>query len=465
MDADVIVVGAGLAGLMAALHAKGDVLIVSSGQPNTEKAQGGIAASLGKDDSEELHFRDTINAGDGLCEEEAVNILIKDGKERVKELRASGLKFDDEPSMEAAHSVRRVLHIGDFTGMEVLSFVNELARDIPRLDARVKGLLISQGRCCGVVTEKDDELNELRAGSVILATGGYAGLYSKTTNPESAVGAGALLAYQAGAELMDLELVQFHPTVFDGFLISEAIRGEGAELVNDKGERFLKRHNQDELSGRDVVARAVQAELQAGRKVFLDATSIEPGYFKKRFSHIYSKCVEMGIDPTKRLVPVEPAAHYCMGGVRTDLNARTNIPGLLACGEVACTGVHGANRLASNSLLEALVFGARAGEQTSASTGFTLPRPKTCIADVRPSHEAKQVLWDSCGISRSEKSLKQGLAGRPGKLAELIIRSALARKESRGAHYREDFPAKWKVPMHTVVRRNFSEVRFVRANT
>jgi len=458
MDTDVLVVGAGLAGLSAAFYCKQkdrkkDVLVVSlpGGESCTRKAQGGIAAAIGASDSHALHARDTVVAGNGLCNKQAVELLVKEGTERVRELMKLGLEFDDDLGMEAAHSRNRILHIGDFTGENALNFMNELTASVDRLEGRAVSLLSDGRQCGGALIETRGGLEKVRAPAVVLASGGFAAMYSHTTNPETSIGDGMLLAFQAGAELMDLEFVQFHPTVFNGFLLSEALRGEGAVLINSDGERFMKKFPAMELSPRDVVARAIQDELSKRKKVFLDATGIDANFVRERFSNIYTKCLELGVDITREPVPVKPAAHYTIGGVKTDLKARTRVRGLFACGEVACTGVDGSNRLASNSLLAALVFGARAGEETVSE------KPKKVFEGAPAINrsvddELRNIMWEYAGVIRSEKGLRKGLelvTGRD-KLAEMVFKAALQRKESRGSHYRQAFPGKLPAPRHSV---------------
>lgn len=448
MDSEVLVIGAGIAGFSAAIHCD-NALIIEKGTPNTEKAQGGIAAALGEEDNEEIHLEDTLNAGAGLCDENASRVMVEQGPKEIKDLISAGLVLDREPGMEGAHSKPRVLHFGDHTGEQVLSKLRELAEEIPKIEARVTGLLLSEGVCSGVVLENSEEIT---ANSVILATGGFAGLYSKHTNPSSTVGDGVALAFKAGAELMDLEFVQFHPTVFDGFLISESLRGRGALLLNEKNERFV-----DELAGRDVVSRAMYEQLLES-KVFLDARKIPEEVIRNHFSNIYNTCLDRGFDLTKDLLPVEPAAHYTMGGVRTDLDGRTSIKNLFACGEVACTGAHGANRIGSNSLLEGLVFGVRSGK--AASRAFEASKGEPVMLDEKISDSTRQTLWEYCGIVRNEKLLKEGLSKNPEGLAELVLKCALARDESRGAHYREDCPHSKSIAKHSFLKRDSDGVFF-----
>ena len=447
----------------------------------TAYAQGGIAAALGAGDSPELHRRDTLAAGAALCDAKAVEVLVEEGPARVRELATAGAHFDLEPGgnfklgREAAHSRRRIVHAhGDQTGAEVARTLIKRVRESERIDvlekARILDLIVEDGVTFGVRAAVAGKAVEIIADATVLATGGCGQVYRYTTNPQVATGDGYAIAHRAGATLADMEFVQFHPTALDTpenplQLISEAVRGEGAVLLNEDGERFmLKRHKLAELAPRDVVAREIFREKAGGRRVFLDARMLGP-LFEGRFPGIFAICRARGIDPANDLIPVTPAAHYMMGGIVTDLRGRASLNRLYACGEVARTGVHGANRLASNSLLEGLVFAERvARDMIQVKKLPTPPRKKNWdVAVLRDRGAAqvaadsiRQVMWDHCGIDRSAKGLRLGLA----KLTEiesrlpvgateetnmvqtslLIADAALLRKESRGGHYRSDFP-------------------------
>jgi L-aspartate oxidase len=501
---DFIVVGSGIAGLRAAiaLAAAGRVTVLTKdriAESNTEYAQGGIAAALSQDDDATLHFRDTIEAGAGLCDEQAVSVLVEEGPRYILELIEHGAEFDRHGgrlamTREAAHSRRRILHArGDATGHEIVRALLAWSRQFPNVEylqhAYTQSLIVRDGRCLGV-TFVDSEwglVRALYARAVVLATGGAGQLYLRTTNPEVATGDGHAMAYRAGAVMADMEFVQFHPTALalpgaPCFLLSEALRGEGGHLRNIHGERFMPRYDQRaELAPRDVTSRAIYFEMKRTRApyVYLDLSHLDCSFVRQRFPKIYSTCLLYDLDITRDLIPVSPAAHYFMGGVRTDTWGRTSIVGLYAAGEVACTGVHGANRLASNSLLEGLVFGARAGEaaRLEAPETIELAEPAdwdfgqgadpSIQEDVRS--EVKQVMWEKVGIVRSEEGLKQALARldqiatRPLStrswnfvtLARLVAEAALWRRESRGAHYREDYPERddAKFRRHTLQRR------------
>jgi L-aspartate oxidase len=493
VHSDFLVLGSGIAGLRAALTLarEGKVLVVTKDQPtesNTGYAQGGVAVAIGPDDQPSLHLEDTLAAGAGLVNEEAAKALVEEGPDRIRELLAWGARFDREEgrvhlTREAAHSRSRVLHaLGDATGfemvrallgqaqradgLEVRSFACSI--DLERIDGRVAG--------CRFLTDRGEEVRVL-ARATLLATGGAGQVFAETTNPEVATGDGMAMAFRAGAALQDMEFVQFHPTALalpeaPRFLISEAVRGEGGRLRNGRGERFV-----DELLPRDQVARAIALENLAGRgPVRLDVSHLDPDRIKTRFPRIHATCLRHGVDITKEAVPVTPAAHYVMGGVASDLQGRTALPGLYVAGEAACNGVHGANRLASNSLLEGLVFGARAA-QAMAADGNSAPAvapsldknaplataAEPAVAEETLREELRARTWEGLGLKRDAAGLRallEFLGGMRGRLsaaprgraaAELrnladvataMARCALFREESRGGHYRSDFPAR-----------------------
>ncbi len=503
MTCDFLVVGAGVAGLRAAIElAKaGRVLVVAKDslrESSSEYAQGGIAAAVGVDDSPRLHEEDTLAAGDGLCDPEAVRLLVGEGPAAVQELIEWGAEFDREGSRlalgrEGAHSRRRILHAhGDSTGREIARTLYHKAVSLRNVEflafSAVMDLLPSESGVAGVVAcdVSTQHHVQLQARAVLLATGGFGRVFAHSTNPEVASGDGVAAAWRAGAELSDLEFVQFHPTVLavegaPGFLLSEALRGEGAYLRNASGERFMTRyHALAELAPRDVVSRAIVTEMEraGAAQVYLDLTHLEAEFVRRRFPRIYETCLRHGVDLTKEPAPVRPAAHYAMGGVRSDLEGRTSLPRLYAAGEVACTGVHGANRLASNSLLEALVFGARAGRAMRELAGAPLAPPAPLAEPLFPcisEEEVRRLSWRQCGIVRSGECLEKAcrelasmpLAGsaRPNRamfelrslhtVAWLVARCALARRESRGAHYRTDYAEKrTELQKHSRIRKD-----------
>jgi L-aspartate oxidase len=493
---DFIVVGAGVAGLRAAiaLAEAGKVLVLTK-QELTESAsqyaQGGIAVALSDEDEISLHLQDTIQAGDGIVTEEAARVLVEEGPERIQELIDWGTEFDRSGTKltftrEAAHSRSRILHAhGDSTGREIVRALYAKAVSLNNIAFSefefTAELHVEAGKVCGVeLTSGAGQLHLVNSAAVLLATGGAGQVYSNTTNPAVATGDGVAMAYRAGAEVSDMEFVQFHPTALylkkaPRFLLSEALRGEGAVLRNAELHRFMsKYHEMGELAPRDVVARAIAHELEVSRLkepvVYLDMTHLKADHIKTRFPRIYATCLQHNIDITIDQVPVRPAAHYIMGGVRTGLRGQSSLAGLYAAGETACTGVHGANRLASNSLLEGLVFGARAGETmrnelTSQRTaGVLAVQPALGSASTETEgfiREIQQLMWNQSGIVRSRQGLAEAerdLQAAAARLplpfsrrncearnihttASLIVRSALARRESRGAHYRTDYPA------------------------
>lgn len=506
LRADFLIIGSGIAALRAAaeLAGRSDVLILTKAEPregNTGYAQGGIAAAVGAGDSPAVHAADTIAAGDGLCDERAVRALVDDGPRYVRELMAWGARFDrdadGEPALaiEGAHSARRVLHARDATGLEIGRVLWERASALPGVvtqdHARAVALIVEEGRCAGARFLLDDgSEGRARAGVVLLATGGAGQVYRETTNPPVATGDGVAMAYHAGARVADLEFVQFHPTALSvpgqpRFLLSEALRGEGARLVNRAGEAFMARYDPaGDLAPRDRVARALVREAErTGAPVYLSLQHLDAAFVHARFPLISDACKRAGLDLARDPVPVGPAAHYVMGGVHTDLDGRTSVPGLFAAGEVACTGVHGANRLASNSLLEGLVFGARAGaamrggsRESWPAAEATGPAPgaatlagggPTAPAVQPPSLETiRDLMWRNVGLFRDragllaalevlepawhwlESALHSGIpldaeAWRTANVltvARLMARAALRREESRGAHYRSDYP-------------------------
>jgi L-aspartate oxidase len=509
LETDFVVIGSGVAGLRASIElaktgARVTVLTKDkASESNTEYAQGGVAVVLSDDDNAELHEEDTLIAGAGLCDVEAVETLVIEGTKYIQQLIEWGTEFDREGgklvfTQEAAHSRRRILHAhGDSTGKEIVRALIARARQEKTIVlmpfANTESLIIQDERCVGVgfLDPILKAPREIFARAVILCTGGAGQLFLHTTNPLVATGDGMAMAYFAGAEMADMEFVQFHPTALNlenapRFLLSEAMRGEGGILRNKYGERFMSRYNQKlELAPRDVVSRSIVAEMRrtGTRTVFLDMTAMDEDFLKNRFPKIYETCKFYNLNIAKDLLPVSPASHYIMGGVRTDLHGRTTVAGLYAAGEVACTGVHGANRLASNSLLEGLVFGGRAGaaaiEDSSKfrvqSSKFENPQSETGIWNLESGistavkKRVKRVMWERVGILRNRDSLKRALdefeqisqanLGTSSRnfvtLAKLIATAALWREESRGGHFRTDFPETikdWRV--HSVQERD-----------
>jgi len=512
---DFVVIGSGIAGLTFALKAAkhGSVAVITKrkgADSNTAWAQGGIACVISDEDSFELHVRDTLEAGAGLCDEAAVRTIVTEGPDRIRELIKLGLQFDEREvsgqreldlGREGGHSKRRVLHVRDVTGKEI---ENTLLRELNRqphvelLENHMAVDLITAGklgfatedRCLGiyVLDEKSGEVETIRSDRIVLATGGCGKVYLYTTNPDIATGDGVAIGWRAGAVIANMEFVQFHPTCLfhakaKSFLISEAVRGEGGVLRNNRGEDFMKRyHPRGSLAPRDIVARAIDAEIKrlGAQCVFLDITHQAPEFLQERFPHIYQTCLQYGIDMSKQPIPVVPAAHYQCGGIKTDVNGATALPGLYAIGEVACTGLHGANRLASNSLLEGLVVAHRAAEASvrelppgHLAKKMSLPEWQSgnlqdvdeLVVIYHNWDEIRRLMWDYVGIVRTDKRLQRASARlrnlqreihdfywnfkvsvdllelrNLATVAALIVDSALSRKESRGLHFTLDHP-------------------------
>src|SRR5580700_1792219 len=441
---DFLVIGAGVAGLRAAveLASAATVLVLAKREvteSNTQWAQGGIAAALSDEDEISLHLQDTLEAGDGLCNPQAAKVLVEDAPERIDELIQWGTEFDRQGTKltfgrEGAHSRNRILHAhGDSTGREILRALYAKSQTLKNISVREfefsANLIVQNGRVCGVhLINERGEKQQMSASAILLATGGMGQIYRNTTNPAVATGDGVAMAFRAGAEVSDMEFIQFHPTALylksaPRFLLSEALRGEGAYLRNIELDRFMpKYHPMGELAPRDVVARAIVHELEVSRVkdplVYLDLTHLDADYIKKRFPRIYSTCMQLNIDITADLIPIRPAAHYAMGGIRSDCEGRATLPGLYAAGEAAATGVHGANRLASNSLLEGLVFGARAGQsmRQELHSHASTPKPHRAASNgpVAPAmeeliHEIQDLMWRDTGIVRTGTGLQRAL--------------------------------------------------------
>lgn len=516
---DYIIVGSGLAGLYTAFRASayGRVALLTKSdikESNSYFAQGGIAAVTDEDDAPALHFEDTIIAGRGLCDYPSVNILVNEGPQRIQELINEGMHFDMEDGnlalgLEGGHHKKRILHAGgDATGRMVTSFMIEKVLDHEQIDIfenySVIGLLKEENRCYGIrAWNLNHEKEELFfATNTFLTLGGTSAIYKRTTNPDTTIGDGLALAYYAGCEIADMEFIQFHPSAIyntqseEAFLISEAVRGEGAHLINQNGERFMPAiHELAELAPRDIVAQSIYRQMQKYQQeyVWLSLKHLAPEMIRHRFPNIYEKCRQLGIDMCNR-IPVAPAAHYTVGGVRTDINGKTNIDHLFVCGELASSGIMGANRLASNSLIECLVFGRRAVEASRTNeAATTLPTFKpTYHCDMSKSEAYNRlkkaisgIMTDHAGIIRNEQLLQEGLSKLEQlakklpadtneyytlisrnliTVAELIIRSALYRKESRGGHYREDFPAVDDRYLYHIVQQYGQEVKNIPVN-
>ncbi len=495
---DLLVIGSGIAGLTAVLKACPiyEVTLLTKSklkEATTWYAQGGVATAISEEDSPHLHFEDTMAAGAGLNDPKAVEILVHDGIRTINELILKGVDFDKAVeggvrlAREGGHSISRILHSGDTTGSEIQSNLVKWVKECPRVniceDAFVVDLLTKDNRCIGaLVYDIEGKLKAYLARAVIIATGGVGQIYLHTTNPSICTGDGIAMAYRAGAEVMDMEFIQFHPTALDGqenprFLITEALRGEGAYLRDCKGERFMVGvHPKEELAPRDIVVREMIKAMKRckSQHVYLDATHISADELKEGFANIWQRCLESGFDLSKNLIPVSPVAHYIMGGIKTDVDGKTNIAGLYASGETACSGVHGANRLASNSLLEGLVFSERIVNSLTenlekidrknlegAFLSYSVERKKLQVDVEKEKNRLRLTMSENVGVVRSKEglekalkiidSMKEILGAKPTSMsflelenmiiiAELVTRTALMREESRGVHFREDFP-------------------------
>lgn len=510
-DTPCLVVGSGLAGMVAALKLaeRGSVILATKRdlpQSNSDWAQGGISCVMDPADSFEAHIQDTLATGNGLSNEEAVRAIITRSREAIENLESLGVEFERKQDCsydlgrEAGHSARRVLHAGDITGREVIKTLVECVRENPRIQVLTQAMAIDlvttgwlgqpgENRCVGAyfLNEKDGSIFAVRATHTVLATGGAGKVYLYTSNPDLATGDGIAMAWRAGVPVKNMEFVQFHPTCLyhpkaKSFLISEAVRGEGGRLVNAAGEEFMHRYDPAaELAPRDIVARAIDQEMKTrgDRCVYLDITQHDQAFLKKRFPNIYATCMKLGIDMAKHPIPVVPAAHYFCGGIETSVEGVTSLPGLYACGECACTGMHGANRLASNSLLEALVCAQLTAEHILEQAecpeqANTVTIPDWRSGDAVPSDEAVVVehnwnevrtcMWDYVGIVRTNKRLERAKRRirnvrreirqyyldylvtadvlelrNIAAVAELVIRAAEMRRESRGLHFTLDY--------------------------
>lgn len=490
---DYLIIGSGIAGLSAAKecakHGKTAIITKASiKESSTNYAQGGIAVALTESDTPSYHLEDTLKAGAGLCDEDAVRVLVENGPQRVQDLIQMGADFDKNGSefdftKEAAHSHRRILHVGDATGKEIKKTLGNAVLAEPQAtffpNTFVKDLLIEDDTCIGCIAVKNNTPIRFEAKATLIATGGCGQVYSRTTNPPIATGDGIALGLRAGCDVQDMEFMQFHPTTLalgdkkpiSIFLITEAVRGEGGVLRNIHGERFMPNYHPDaELAPRDIVARAIYSESQKTKNnVYLDLSPIRKEV-QRRFPTIYKRCLEFGIDITREFIPVSPAAHYFMGGISTNTEAQTNIPRLYAAGETASLGLHGANRLASNSLLDGLVFGYIAAQKmvkepalnTSSQTQPLDPESPVEMHKIIAARQAiRTVMWRQVSIIRDNNELQEAENYLKSlswildlnaydeavcevqnmlSIAQLITRAAILREESRGAHYRSDFP-------------------------